>query len=944
MPAPPRLLERDRELEVLTALAAEAASGHGGVIVVEGDPGAGKTALVGALGGAAQSAGLRTLSAIGGELEREYPFGVVRQLFELELAGADPARRERLLSGAAATVAPLVGAGPVANLVTGQDASFSTLHGLYWLTAALAEERPLLLTLDDAHWSDAPSLRFLDFLARRIAELPLLIALAARPQEPGAETELLDAIAEADAATVLRPGSLSSAAVAELIGERLGDRIETGVAAAAHLATGGNPLLLSELLAALGDGAGPITAATVKDAVPSSVTRSVGRRLKRLPAPTLAVVEALATLSERDGPELLAAVSGLPFGAFEAALVELREVGLLERESVRFVHPLIRQAVAQRIQPGRRHRLHAAAARALHERGGSLEEVIVHLLAAPPLGEEWAAATLLEGGRRALAEGAPEAAVSRLERAAEESRDAIPEELALELGRAKLNVGDPTALADLEAAASGGDPRIAAEALASQIAVESLTVQRPRIEVAERVRAAAERLGDDAPAALLNPLIGSIAVASSIDGSLISRRDELYADPRFRELPVVTGTRAWLAACGEAPREQVLELARLTLRNAPLTELAQIENPHSFWSIAALAFVDEAAEAEAVLAEAETAARLHGSRLAHAFVALARAQIAIAYGSVALGEAGAREATPIWREMGLPTVVQTTIAQTVWALALRSRVEEAEALLPEVGEPVGLFPRGQLLLARATLRSAQRRHAEAAADLRELQESIAPGLSLGQFGVGFTRASLAEALIANGEVEEGAEIAREEVAGAEAANRPSRLVAGLVALAGVGEGEAQIELLRRACEVGAARTPLVRAKARIALGAALRRRGQRKEAREHLREGQEIAGRASLRALEQQALDELVVAGGRPRSPYSSGVEALTPSELRVAKQAASGLTNREIAEALFVTRKTVELHLGNAYGKLGIRSRAQLPEALDEGIEGSGRGGGPEA
>ena len=76
-------------------------------------------------------------------------------------------------------------------------------------------------------------------------------------------------------------------------------------------------------------------------------------------------------------------------------------------------------------------------------------------------------------------------------------------------------------------------------------------------------------------------------------------------------------------------------------------------------------------------------------------------------------------------------------------------------------------------------------------------------------------------------------------------------------------------------------------------------------------------------------MQELVIAGGRPRSKFSVGLESLTPSERRVAEHAADGLTNREIAETLFVTRKTVELHLGHAYGKLGIRSRAQLPEAL---------------
>ena len=126
------------------------------------------------------------LRARGGDLERDFAHGVVRQLFEPLLSAADAGRRARLLGGAAEAAGQLLGvtSGPGGGLV-GADAALAANHGLYWLTANLAEERPVLVLVDDAHWADVASLLFLHYLGRRIDGLAVLVALGLRPAEPG---------------------------------------------------------------------------------------------------------------------------------------------------------------------------------------------------------------------------------------------------------------------------------------------------------------------------------------------------------------------------------------------------------------------------------------------------------------------------------------------------------------------------------------------------------------------------------------------------------------------------------------------------------------------------------------------------------------------------------------------------------------------------------------
>jgi hypothetical protein len=216
-PATAALLERDGELSALDSLIEAAARGGSAVALVEGRAGIGKSRLLTAARERAADAGLRTLAARGTDLERNFPYGVVRQLFEPLRADVDG--WERWLSGSAATASHVFDA-PGSDDAAPQDASFAALHGLYWLTVNLCADHPLVLVVDDVHWCDVPSLRFLAYLVPRLEDLPLLILGGLRTSEHGTDPGLLADLA-ADPATVsVDPGPLSQGAVAQMMADR----------------------------------------------------------------------------------------------------------------------------------------------------------------------------------------------------------------------------------------------------------------------------------------------------------------------------------------------------------------------------------------------------------------------------------------------------------------------------------------------------------------------------------------------------------------------------------------------------------------------------------------------------------------------------------------------------------------------------------------------------
>ena len=348
------LFERGRELEQLDAHIGRAAAGDGGVVVVEGPAGIGKSRLLAEARRRADGS-LRVLSARGSQLEGEFAFGVVRQLFETRYAEPE------LLTGAAAPAAAVFG-----QLDGGEGASFAALHGLYWLVLNLAEQGPLLLAVDDLHWCDRPSLLFFAYLARRLEGQPILLLAGLREAEPGTDPALLGEIAHDPAAARVRPGPLSEAAVVTVIEERLGAPPAPAFAAACHEATGGNPLLLSQLVTALaGEGVRPDAAHVdrVREIGPRAVSRTVLLRLTRLPPEAAAVARAIAVLGDGAALPAVAALAGVEVAQVGAATRELARAEILRAEPpLAFSHPLVRDAVYHELSGSERELQHAQAA------------------------------------------------------------------------------------------------------------------------------------------------------------------------------------------------------------------------------------------------------------------------------------------------------------------------------------------------------------------------------------------------------------------------------------------------------------------------------------------------------------------------------------------------------------------------------------------------------
>src|SRR5436190_7999496 len=349
--APGRMLERETELAALKAVLDAGRRGEGRLVVVEGSAGIGKTRLLGAARELAVGADLEVLSARGGELEAAFVFGIVRQLFEPPLAKARGKVRAELLGGAAQLSASLFTSAPTTAAREGPESSFAMLHGLYWLAANFALRKPTVLLVDDLHWADERSLRWLLYLAHRLEGLPLVLLAGTRPPEQAVAPELVRELLADPAGLVIRPGSLGRESAAALARERLGHEPDPAFSSALEIGSGGNPLYLVALLdAASRQGLAPPAehAAHVLALGPRAVSYGVSTRLARLPTDAGDLLRAAAILGDGTELSLTAALAGLEMTAALDAASALVQSDLLRHETpVEFMHPVVRTAVLE---------------------------------------------------------------------------------------------------------------------------------------------------------------------------------------------------------------------------------------------------------------------------------------------------------------------------------------------------------------------------------------------------------------------------------------------------------------------------------------------------------------------------------------------------------------------------------------------------------------------
>ncbi len=448
-PAPADLVEREAELAVVDDALARLSAGHAGLLLFEGPAGIGKTRLLTELRTLAAEVGARPLTARASVLERDFGFGVVRQLLEPATDEADA--YEGVADPARAVL------GDVGADATGPDRSFAALHALFRLTAALAARQPLVLCIDDLQWSDLASLRFVAYLARRLDGLAVLVAATVRTGEPSADDVLMAEIGQDPASRAVRPAPLSTGGTAGVVRGRLGAETDPAFAAACHDVTGGNPLLLRQLLTALSTECVPpdaAHAAEVRAIGPRAVSRTILLRLARMAPDVVAVARGLAILGEQPDTAALAAFVGSDEWSVAEAIGTLARADIVQdRAPVGFVHPLVRDAVYAELPAARRALEHGRAARVLAEAGAGPEAIAVQLARAPLRGDAWVVEQLRAAARLARGRGAPESALAHLERAlAELAPGAERTELVAELGEVASMVSGERAVAYLREA------------------------------------------------------------------------------------------------------------------------------------------------------------------------------------------------------------------------------------------------------------------------------------------------------------------------------------------------------------------------------------------------------------------------------------------------------------------------------------------------------------
>ncbi len=929
------LRERRVEHEATLRALDRAAAGAGMVLAFEAPAGVGKTALLRAAAAEARPRAT-VLTARGVELEHGLASGVVGQLFLPAVVDASAAQRAELLDGPAALAAPVLGLEPPAG--SGDPVS-AALHGLYWLCVNLTDRHPLVLAVDDAHWADEASLRFLGYLASRLSGLRLVLMIAARPSEPGITRAALDHLLHDDAAEIYRPSPLSPAATSTVVRNRLGRDASGDLCRACHVASGGNPFLLSELVEGLMDEhiePSQAGAEAVEQVGPRSVAQSMLVRLARLSADAGRMARAVACFPGGAEFRHAAALAELDDAEAAQAVDQLAEVAILAHgRPLAFLHPMMQAAVYEDLPLGRRALMHLAAARLLRGEGAIPTTIATHLLATEAGSDAEAFADLLRAAELAVATGAPNAAVEYLARALAEPVPEAQRSSALHRrGIARMLIGDPAAVEDLTAAVA------AAPAGTSRAAVQRdlARVLAFGMENVEAVRLLDEAIAtcDDSGLALREQCEIDRAWVLFTHDDLTERFSYEMRELEVAESPVGVHQRTmsavkshWIAwGCQDATR--AIELAQHAY-DPEVFDAAGLDGvPAVSFAAVALYLADRPDEALAGVERMLERQRASGALRSLTFLYLQASMARIYAGRLADAESDLQLAVEsaqgsLAHDVGGALVLA---CQAIVALE-RSGPIEAEAILeglvasPTLGGMALHAARGRIHLAagRAEPAFSDLQAALRAAHIRGLQHPFymfpwGGDIALAAAALGDRGRALARA---------DADLRLARRFGAAGTLGSALRVAGIVR-----GGEEGLAMLRDAVSVlESSNARLVHAQTLADLGSSLRRANQRAAARDPLRHAIDLARRCGADRLAARATEELRATGGRVRRDYVTGVESLTPSELRVARLAASGLTNREIAQQLFVTLKTVEMHVGNALAKAGVGSRRELSVSL---------------
>jgi DNA-binding CsgD family transcriptional regulator len=908
------LFGRTEERRTIDLALEGARSGRSCVLVLAGEPGIGKSTLLAYA--AEQAAGMRVLRAAGVESEVELPFAGLHQLLwpvlqHVEVLAAPQASALRGAFG----------------LETAPGDRFLVAVALLTLLAEVAEERPLLVLVDDVHWLDAPSAEALAFAARRLGAEAIVMLFAVRNGEPrhvaasGLPHLALAGLDGEAASLLLRAG-------ADGIAPAVRDRLLAE--------TAGNPLALVELPGTLVPdqlaGRRPLPAELPLTA---RLQQAYVHRLRDLPDDTRRLLLVAAAEESADLGVVLAAAAALGVGPEALAGAEQARLLDVTQQEIRFRHPLVRSAVYQDAGLGDRLAVHRALAGVLV--GEERQDRRVWHLAAATVGPDEAVAAALEASAaRAEVRSGPETAMSALERAATLSESAAAR--ARRLARAADNAnsaGRRTRAETLVAQARGltDDPAVLAQlARAQGIAEAEHATAETCVRTTLRGAGLITTLLPER-AALMIAAAARTAWQEDDLGRLDGARRSLAAVPGPADAPYLQLARSCLGPSlrdGAATAPGIFDPAQRWLES---TGAAPWAFPTGF-------LADLLGEEQAgyrLYRDLAAAVRSRGAPGDLIIALLSLGMIELVLGNWSSALADVTEAVDLARDVGYTRQVGRPLAVLGRIRGLRGEAEACraaagEALRTTEGLGIGVVA-AQAAWAVGMLELGQGRPEEA---LEQLVTIAGPGAWPGRSFIALRAAGdLVEAAVRADRRDLAAEVtdAFERWAGSDGPAW-TRVISlrcrGLLA----GDDTAG-ELFEAALYVdGAARRPFELARTQLEYGQWLRRARRRRDSRVQLRTALQTFDRLGAAAWAERARAELRASGETIRRHDPSAIDQLTPQELQIARMAASGLTNREIGAQLFVSARTVGSHLYSVFPKLGVTSRAELRQAvLDQAL-----------
>jgi DNA-binding CsgD family transcriptional regulator len=925
----------------------------GRLVIIEGPAGIGKTHLLGIWMQRRRQHDATVLSVRCSARESGYPWGVARRLL-----GPAVLARPGLLEDpdpAVRRAARFIGLPMDARV--DPDLLDQCVDDLHQLTGRLAERGGVTLVIDDAHVCDVASLRWLNYLLVRLERLRTTIVLAMRRTREPTDADLVDAIRDAGEGHVIRLRPLSASETAEEVRSALGAETEVEVVTAYHYACGGNPLLLGRLLNSVASD-GSSTDTGRPDAVVKLGALAqhdmVLHRMAVSSDESRALVDAVAILDQDATVMLCASMADLSIRTAATLVARLRDEGLLvcdaepltARSRLSFTHPMIRQAMVGAAGTSTGHR---RAALILLRAGAGAERVADHLVNVKPIEEPEFIAVLRDGARQAMDRGAAAVAVNYLRRAiAEPLPDDVRTTLLIELSRAELLVAPAAAARHLEQATIRG--RDATLGLATPDQASALWLANRSAEAVRMLQETLDELlsrerrgpgyGADDRIMLQSRLI-QVAYEHSPTVRLAAAHASDVAEAAGQDNPA-----GWAAAAAMAVHGMAGNLdARQTLEYADRAMLALDQRMSHLALRACLAYLmaDEIDASACVSGQIIQQGQVQGSTFLWAIGQVMRAGEHLFAGAAADSVTATRHALNVVEEEHRPLALNARSLQAM-ALIMQGRIAEAGAALivqdPPLTDaawewPLHLYARSQLLNARGDPHGAL---AALRACGRHLQNTGITNPALVSW-----RSEAVFILMGLGEPDEARALAEEELAGARSWGTPRAVGNALCALGvtvGGSEGE---DVLREAVDrLEHSSSPPLLVRAWIALATTAHRNGRAAVAREAVQKAGACLTQGRAPALLSQ-VDTVRHLVGLPRLETAADRLTLTANEQKVARLAAAGASNRDIAESLFVTLRTVEFHLSNVYRKLGISGRSALRTALtpdDRPPDGAGGNG----